>query len=175
MSRPSGYLSARSVSFPKKLQTLCRAHRYRLRAAALHSHSFVKPHQTASEQILLISGTCLAHSCLLNSRQAAVRCGLPLVAGLRRSSRPGLLAVLTHVSSPRQASSLAVARSSASPRYRSACGSSLTLVAPQKNTPRFPEECNIIIFVYCGIISTNAAVFASVSNVTERVSPTSTV
>ncbi len=43
----------------EKLQTFCRTHRYRLRAAALHSHSFVKPHKAASEQILLIPGTCL--------------------------------------------------------------------------------------------------------------------
>jgi hypothetical protein len=46
---------------------------------------------------------------------------------------------------------------------------------PKKALPGSPEECNIIILIYCGIISTNAAVFASISNVTVRTSPTSTV
>ena len=52
---------------------------------------------------------------------------------------------------------------------------SLAVARRQKNTPRFPEECHIIILIYCGIISTNAAVFASISNVTVSASPTSTV
>ena len=69
LSRPSGHLSIRSVSFE-----ICRTDRHRLRTAAPPSLSFVKPHEAATEQIQLARGFCRNTLTLLTAGLPPSRC-----------------------------------------------------------------------------------------------------
>ena len=74
--------------FFESVDFLCRTDRYRLRAAAPPSPSFVKPQGTASEQIRLTRGMCLVVGFCLSAEAASSACGSPCSPHYARFARP---------------------------------------------------------------------------------------